>query len=200
LLLGRPARIEQGMKRWALASMFLLLIACGGGTKDPESPADAESDGTEATSPESKSGADETDDSSNVRKAAGTPDAKGGPAPAGAAQSGDDATAVLELVVNDPELDPYLKLGEPGRFPLKIAGSKLPGDLKLVKATEPVQIVSGPKDKKDPVLVFTDIEISGKKATVRYRYDIENVRGSANLTKGQYGWELTNSRVTQHNQ
>jgi hypothetical protein len=178
--------------------MVLLLVACGGGTKDPESPADAESDGTEATASEGKSGAEEIDDQDNVRKAAGTPDAKGGPAPAGASQSGDDATAVLELVVNDPELDPFLKLGEAGRFPLKIAGAKLPGDLKLVKANEPVQIVSGPKDKKDPVLVFTDIEVSGKKATVRYRYDIENVRGSANLTKGQFGWELTNSRVTQH--
>jgi len=180
--------------------MFLLLIACGGGTKDPESPANAESDGSEATASEGKSGADEADDSSNERKSAGTPDAKGGPPSTSATQSGDDATAILELVVNDPELDPYLKLGEPGRFPLKIAGTKLPGDLKLVKATEPVQIVSGPKDKGDPVLVFTDIEISGKKATIRYRYDIENVRGSANLTKGQYGWELTNSRVTQHKQ
>ena len=133
-----------------------------------------------------------------MRKSAGTPDAKGGPPSTSATQSGDDTTAVLELVVNDPELDPYPHLGEPGRFPLKISGSALPSGLKLVKATEPVQIVSGPKDKKDPVLVFTEIEISGKKASVRYRYDIEGIRGSANLTKGQYGWELTNSRVVEN--
>ena len=137
-----------------------------------------------------------TDDSSNVRNAAGTPDAKGGPQPE--AQSADDATAILELVVNDPELDPYLKLGEPGRFPLKISGSALPSGLKLVKNNEPVQVVAAPKDKKDAVLVVTEVDISGKKASVRYRYDIEGIRGSANLTKGQYGWELTNSRIVEN--
>jgi len=187
------------MRRWALITwMVLHSVACGGANKDAASPADADSEGTESSASETKSGDDGADDSSNVRKAAGTPDAKGGPPPASASQSTDDATAVLELVVNDPELDPYLHLGDPGRFPLKISGSALPANLKLEKATKPVEIVSGPKDKKDPVLVFTEIEISGKKASVRYRYDIEGIRGSANLTKGQYGWELTNSRVVEN--
>ncbi|HVR20236.1 MAG TPA: hypothetical protein VMS65_11085 [Polyangiaceae bacterium] len=185
------------MRRWALFGWVLFCsVACGGGNKEPASP-DAESESAESASAESTSSGDEGVDDS-VRKAAGTPDAKGGPPPAGATQSADDATAVLELVVNDPELDPYLKLGEPGRFPLKISGSALPSGVKLVKATEPVQVVSGPKDKKDPVLVFTEVDISGKKASVRYRYDIEGIRGSANLTKGQYGWELTNSRVVEN--
>ena len=185
------------MRRWALFVWVLVCsVACGGGNKEAASP-DAESESAESATAESTSTGDEGADDS-VRKAAGTPDAKGGPPSAGATQSADDATAVLELVVNDPELDPYLKLGEPGRFPLKISGSALPAGVKLVKATEPVQIVSGPKDKKDPVLVFTEVDISGKKASVRYRYDIEGIRGSANLTKGQYGWELTNSRVVEN--
>jgi len=185
------------MRRWALFGWVLVCsVACGGENKEAASP-DAESESSESAAAESTSTGDEGADDS-VRKAAGTPDAKGGPPPAGATQSADDATAVLELVVNDPELDPYLRLGEPGRFPLKISGSALPADVKLVKATEPVQVVSGPKDKKDPVLVFTEVDISGKKASVRYRYDIEGIRGSANLTKGQYGWELTNSRIVEN--
>jgi hypothetical protein len=194
----RHARIESGMRRWALIGWIVFhSVACGGANKDAASPADAESESSDTDMSGEKSGGDAAaDDSSNERKAADTPDAKGGPQPA--TQSADDATAVLELVVNDPELDPYLKLGEPGRFPLKISGSALPAGLKLEKATKPVEVVAAPKDKKDPVLVFTEIEISGKKASVRYRYDIEGVRGSANLTKGQYGWELTNSRVVEN--
>jgi hypothetical protein len=176
--------------------LVLHFIACGGPKKDAASPEEGSSETSDGSDPGDRGASDSGDEKSNERSAAGTPDAKGGPSPE--AQSADDATAVLELVVNDPELDPYLKLGEPGRFPLKIAGSSLPANLKLVKATKPVEIVSGAKDKKDPVLVFTEIEISGKKASVRYRYDIEGIRGSASLTKGQYGWELTQSRVVEH--
>jgi len=185
------------MRRWALYGFLACCsVACGGGNQEPASAADAETEN--AASPETTPRGDEGSDESNVRKAAGTPDAKGGPPSLSSTQSADDTTAVLELVVNDPELDPYLKLGEPGRFPLKISGSALPAGVKLVKATEPVQVVTGPKDKKDPVLVFTEVEISKAKASVRYRYDIEGIRGSANLTKGQYGWELTNSRIVEN--
>jgi hypothetical protein len=175
--------------------MILHSVACGGANKDAATP-DAESETTESTASDTGGGDADADDS--VRKAAGTPDAKGGPPPPSASQSKDDTTAVLELVVNDPELDPYLKLGEPGRFPLKVSGSALPSGLKLVKSTEPVEVVAAPKDKKDPVLVFTEIDVSAKKASVRYRYDIEGIRGSATLEKGDYGWELKSSRIVEN--
>ncbi|HEX6764245.1 MAG TPA: hypothetical protein VF103_02180, partial [Polyangiaceae bacterium] len=77
------------MRRWALLTYVVLhSVACGGASKDAASPADAESEGSEAAAPEGKSGDAASDDSSNVRKAAGTPDAKGGPGPA--TQSADD--------------------------------------------------------------------------------------------------------------
>ena len=189
------------MRRWALVLwMMVHSVACGGANKDAASP-DAPSEGSEATTSDTGGGDTGGSDAAvddGVRKAAGTPDAKGGPPPPSATQSKDDTTAVLELVVNDPELDPYLKLGEPGRFPLKVSGSALPSGLKLVKSTEPVEVVSAPKDKKDPVLVFTEIDVAGKKASVRYRYDVEGIRGSANLEKGDYGWELKNSRIIEN--
>jgi hypothetical protein len=109
----------------------------------------------------------------------------------------EEIQAVLQLVLDDEALEPYLRLGEPGRFPLRIAG-EIPGGLDLVKATKPVQIVEGPKDKKDAVLVFTEVKLSGKKASVRYRYDVEGLRASATLEKVEGRWTLKRSRLTEY--
>src|SRR5262249_52560573 len=81
----------------------------------------------------------------NVRQSAG--DAKG--TEATPANQGDDTHAILQLTVDDTELDQYLKLGEPGRFPLKIAGSAVPQNIELIKATKPVVVSSPPASKKD---------------------------------------------------
>jgi len=143
------------------------------------------SDDTEKPAPSTKS---------NVRESAG--DAKGTEAtPAG---QGDDVHAVLQLAVDDAELDPYLKLGEPGRFPLKIAGSAVPQNIELIKATKPVVVSAPPSSKKDAVLVVTEIDIKGNDATVSYRYDVEGIRGTAYLKKTPHGWELTRSRIVEH--
>lgn len=111
---------------------------------------------------------------------------------------GDDTHAVLQLTVDDTELDQYLKLGEPGRFPLKIAGSAVPQNIELVKATKPVVVSQPPASKKDAVLVITEIDIKGSDATVSYRYDVEGIRGTAYLKKSPHGWELTRSRIVEH--
>lgn len=130
----------------------------------------------------------------NVRQSAG--DAKR--SDAAPSNQGDDVHAVLQLTVDDTELDQYLKLGEPGRFPLKIAGSAVPPNVELVKATKPVVVSQPPASKKDAVLVITDISINGSDATVSYRYDVEGIRGTAYLKKTPHGWELTRSRIVEH--
>jgi hypothetical protein len=137
---------------------------------------------------------DETEPVDNIREAAG--DAKTD-APKTPSQ-GDDVQAVLQLTVEDSELDQYLKLGEPGRFPLKLAGSAVPQSVQLVKATKPVVITAPPSDKKEAVLVVTGLEIKGSDATVTYRYDVEGIRGTAYLTKTPHGWELKRSRIVEH--
>jgi hypothetical protein len=146
---------------------------------------EAVSDDTEKPAPSTKS---------NVRDSAG--DAKR--SDAAPASQGDDVHAVLQLAVDDAELDPYLKLGEPGRFPLKIAGSAVPQNIELIKATKPVVVTTPPSSKKDAVLVVTEIDIKGNDATVSYRYDIEGIRGTAYLKKTPHGWELTRSRIVEH--
>jgi hypothetical protein len=164
----------------------LVLAACGGAAPPAES---AEPAGAEAAPNAAQSGTDD------ARPAEASEGAK---ASSGASASEDDVNAILQLVVDDPELDSHLHLGEPGRFPLKIAGDKLPSGLKLVKATEPVKLSEPPKSKKDAVLVVTELDIQGDKATVRYRYDVEGIRATVTLAKTPHGWELKNSRLVEH--
>ena len=184
----------------AWTPLILLALACGGPAAPAASP-EAPGDDVDAQAPASAAG-DEAPAKSDAPEAA----EKGA---SSAPASDDDVTAILQLVVDDPELDAYLRTGEPGRFPLKISGEKLPSGLKLVKATKPVEIVDGPKSKKDAVLAITEIDVQGDKATVRYRYDVEGIRGTVTLAKSphtkragaavdQARWELKNSRVVAH--
>ncbi len=168
--------------------LILLGLACAGA-------------GAPAASPEPTADAPDasTSNPANAAEASAMDDAASGNKPASATPASDaDVVAILQLVVDDPELDKYLHLGEPGRFPLQLAGERLPSGLKLIKATEPVKIVDGPKSKKDAVMVVTEIDVQGDKATVRYRYDIEGIRGNVTLAKLAHGWELKNSRLVEH--
>jgi len=177
---------------------FLLVIAavgCGGAPAEPKTADDELEDksaGVEDAEPAPKS--DPGEEKSNVREAAGL---KSGAA-SGQTAGSDDTQAVLQLTIDDAELDPYLKLGEPGRFPLKISGSSVPSGVQLTKSTKPVEVVAAPAKKDDPVLVITNLEINGANATVTYRYDVEGIRGTAYLKKGSSGWELSRSRIVEH--
>jgi hypothetical protein len=174
---------RQTLGPWILA----LLLGCGG------PPAEAESgEPASEIDPALAEGGGDATEPSEPGAAPGLKESGAKPEP-----TGDDLTTVLQLVIDDPELDPYLKLGEAGRFPLKMSGEKIAG-LKLVKATKPVEIVDAPKSNKDAVLVITEIDLQGTKASVRYTYPIEGIRGTATLTKGPQGWELKNSRVVEH--
>jgi hypothetical protein len=190
------ARLVRAMRALGLVSL-VVVAACGKGEPPPESPADetreGEPLGAEET-PTSSGDAEDRDD--GVRETGKLKSSSGGPAPG--AQSSNDQQTILQLVIEDPELDPYLKLGEPGRFPLKLSGSAVPQGIELIKSTKPVVFVGAPKDKTDPVLVITSMQIDGKSASVSYRYDIEGIRGNATLKKGEQGWELTRSRVVEH--
>lgn len=171
--------------------LMSLVLACGGPAAPAASPDTAADSSASAKAPDVGGEADPS---------AAQADGATGDKPAGssAPATDEDVTAILQLVVNDPELDNYLHLGEPGRFPLQLSGERLPSGLKLVKSTEPVKIVEGPKSKKDAVLVVTEIDVQGNRATVRYRYDIESIRGNVTLAKAAHGWELKNSRLVEH--
>ncbi|HEX4336342.1 MAG TPA: hypothetical protein VH062_10545 [Polyangiaceae bacterium] len=182
--------------------MGLLLIACGGAaTPKAEAP--------ESTPPASK--ADDAASSSGDADSKGTDSKSSGDSAGSSDTKSDDASGsgkggastdelktVMQLTIEDPELDKYLHLEEPGRFPLKMAGKDLPSGLGLTKAGQPVKIVDGEPAKKDAVLVITKIEVTGSDAAIGYRFDIEGIVGTAHLKKASYGWELASSRIVEH--
>jgi hypothetical protein len=174
--------------------LALLVTACASSSRHEKSPADESKYGNldDHTGEIDEKPAPKPDD--NIRQSAGDAKHSNEATP----QQGDDVRAVLQLTVEDSELDQYLKLSEPGRFPLKIAGSAVPQNVELMKATKPVVVTTPPSSKKDAVLVFTDIDIKGNDATVSYRYDVEGIRGTAYLKKTPHGWELTRSRIVEH--
>jgi hypothetical protein len=183
-------RNDSGMTRGLVILLLMMLsIGCGGSTKAADEPDTMEDE-------ELSESADDTGGS----EAASSDETGGGKEAGGSGSAGsaslEDRLKVLQLVIDDEALEPYLKLGEPGRFPLAISGDNIPEG--LVKATKPVKIVGEPATPKEAVLVFTEIDVRADQATVRYRYAVEDIKGTANLKKVEGRWELTNSRVTQH--
>ena len=182
------------MSRFRLSLVAVALIAgCGKPPAEAASPAD---ESTDVAEPSESTKSDSANADDGVREAGSLKsDPMAAAQPTGPS---DDRVAVLQLAIDDPELDPYLKLGEPGRFPLKISGSSVPSGVELTKSAKPVEVVGPPAKKTDPVLVITSVEISGTTATVGYRYDVEGIRGTAYLKKGTRGWELSRSRIVEH--
>src|SRR5262245_18436245 len=118
--------------RGAAWLMVVLCVGACGGAAPPAASPDAPAESADAKPP----AADEAEAPPKSDNAAAS-DKPASSAPA----SDDDVIKILQLVVDDPELDNYLHLGQAGRFPLQIAGDKLPSGLKLIKATEPVKVV-----------------------------------------------------------
>ena len=170
-----------------------LMSGCASMNHEPQSPDENSEDRVAAnsaqTEPEPTGDASET----NSTEAAETQST-------GEAASSDDFQQALQVVIQDEALLNELKLGEPGRFPLKIAGSSVDSGLKLQAHSEAVQVVSAPADAKaEPVLVFTDIELDAKQGMFKYRYEIEGVRGTSYVFKNSVGvWELKSSRVSEY--
>lgn len=166
----------------------LFAIACGGSAKPPATengPAAEEKASAEPAAAKKESDGDSSEKSDKAESS----DVSGEEA------STDDRKAVLQLVIDDEELGKYLRVTEPGRFPLKVSGSDIPSG--IVKATKPIEIVSSPAPKA-AVLVITEVQIGAKHASVSYRYDIEGIKGTTTLDKGPRGWEILRSRIVEH--
>lgn len=167
-----------------------LVGGCAGGTPEAEAPDDSdelyEDDPVEQTQ-------------SGDAKASEAAEPEDEPASdAGGTATPADMQEILQLVINDEALDPYLHLEEPGRFPLQISGGDIPSGIELLKNTKPVKVVPAPDSKEAAVLVFTSIDASSTLARIKYRYDVEGVRGSATVKKLEGRWQLSNSRVTEY--
>lgn len=175
----------------------LLGIVSGCGASNRQSPPAEPASSMEETSALSERTADDADVGEGPGPAEAEEASESG---SNEAASSDDFRQALQVVIQDESLLNELKLGEPGRFPLKISGGSLPSGLQLQAHSEAVQVVSAPADpKKEPVLVFTNIDINARHGTFKYRYDIEGVRGTSHVMKNSMGvWELKSSRVSEY--
>jgi hypothetical protein len=185
------------MARVGIVGLGLVLAACGGSaTPEPKSPEPAETSAAPEAAP--KDDASKSSDADDSAKSSSDSPKSDDASSQGKGVSGDELKTVLQLVIEDAELDKYLKLTEPGRFPLKMSGKDVPSGIELMKSGQPVKIFQGEPTKKDAVLVITNIEIAPPDATVGYRYDAEGIIGNAHLKKASYGWELKSSRIVEH--
>jgi hypothetical protein len=186
---SEEASRENPLIRIACALTVVVVVACGGGSKAPATEEDAKASDEPATSePAEKKESDAPP--SDKSESSNDSSSSGGEA------SPDDRKAVLQLVIDDEELGKYLRVTEPGRFPLKVSGSDIPSG--LVKATKPIEIVGEPSSPKAPVLVINAVEVGAKKASVSYQYGAEGIKGTTTLEKGPRGWEILRSRIVEH--
>lgn len=156
-----------------------------------------------AANDEAASAANDTAESSDDSADHGDESSASDDSRAASAATADDVQAVLQLVIDDDALQPFLHLEEPGRFPLRIAFGSNVSDVSsvaLTKMTKPVEIVDSgaASDPKQPAILITEVTINGDRARVTYRYKVEGVHGTATLAKAKNGhWELVNSMLTE---
>src|SRR5258706_8502302 len=106
-------------------ALLLSLLVLGCGAKEPaKSAANVE---TPAPQPESRQEAGPA--------SAAAPKAEPAPAPAAPA-SPDDVRDVLQAVIDDDALTPYLHLEQRGRFPLRVSARGLPQGVQLMKMSK----------------------------------------------------------------
>lgn len=174
-------------KSWSLVTFAgsALLFGCASATPEPEAPVEEpaletspEPSGSEPA-PEATEESAESSSSESI-----TPE---------------DFQAALQVVIQDDALQTAMNLTEPGRFPIKISGEGLPANLKLTAGEKAVEVVLTPADpKKEAVLIFSKVEISGNRVSFKYRYDIEGVRGTSTVAKKDGVWELKASRISEY--
>lgn len=204
-LVGGMDRCMVGWRRvLGFGVIALLAVACGA-AKPAESADDADRSAEQNTevNDEAASGANDVADNGGDSAGHGDESAVASGSQSGESASADDVQAVLQLVIDDDALQPFLHLEEPGRFPLRIAfGADVQNasGVALTKMTKPVEIVdsSAAADPKKPAIVITALSLDGDHARVTYRYKVENVHGTATLAKAKNGhWELVNSTLTE---
>jgi hypothetical protein len=179
--------MTRGSLRWAL----VLIWASACGASPPPEPEVAESPDAPEPSEPAESASD-TPAETGEAEAEPPPEAESG---ASATLGPDDLEDVIRQVLEDPGLDGYLHLDQPGRLPIKLSGPGLPAKLPIIKGGYEVKVVDGPANPKDPVLVFTKIEKDGESVRLRYRYDIEGLSGSAVVFRKDGAWRLGANRV-----
>lgn len=106
---------------------------------------------------------------------------------------------ILQTVIDMSALQSYFHVDEDtNRKPLYVEkNSVIAKNLKLNKFGEPVKFASCDEIKKlgKPYLEFTKFDLKGDKAKVVFRYRVEGLEGTVNLSKTGDSWSVDNQKI-----
>lgn len=119
-------------------------------------------------------------------------------------ERGSDYSAIIQTVLDAPQLQKYLHLEDLGdeRVPIMIAGlPMLAGkDLCIYKGGERVvlwDMKSNVHREPRKVIRFTQFEVSGNAATVKFTYLVEGLVASMELRKQKSRWVIEDSDLSE---
>jgi hypothetical protein len=106
-----------------------------------------------------------------------------------------DQSAVLQLVLDHPRLQPFLHPKLPGRVPVTVfVRAPVPG-ITAEKFGAPVRILTSDSHLAPAVIRLTRFSVSDGAAAVSLHYPIEGVRGSFRLQRDGRIWRVTDADV-----
>jgi len=104
--------------------------------------------------------------------------------------------AILQLVIDLPQLQPFLHPELPDRTPLVlIQTQEISPSLALKKFGHAVLIREMRAAQGKPFLHVTHLDVSGSKATVRLQYAVEGVSGEVELKEKDGVWSVEKARI-----
>ena len=109
-----------------------------------------------------------------------------------------DVREICGLTLGLPSLRPYFHSDQPGRLPVRVAiydVMRLPLDIEMFG--KKVTFAHPEALEGEPFLVFTTFEKGEGKALVRFRYDVEGVRGEARFVKKEGRWVVARDSVVE---
>lgn len=106
---------------------------------------------------------------------------------------------ILQTVIDIPALQNSFRVADnPNRKPLYVEKNKvITKNLNLNKFGEPVKFASCDEIKKlgKPYMEFTRFDLNGDKAKVVFRYRVEGLEGTVNLSKTGDSWSVDNQKI-----
>jgi len=118
-------------------------------------------------------------------------------APASSADTERDAQAILQLLLDAPQLSQYYHFDQrPDRLPLALvnrSGADI-GQPGLTVQKQAVVISSSPSDK---AVEITTLRIGADTANLEFAFRVEGVRGTAGFRKSQGNWTLDKLSVAE---
>ena len=106
-----------------------------------------------------------------------------------------DQSAILQLVLDHPRLQPFLHPKSPGRVPVTVFVRAPASGVAAKKFGAPVRVLTSDSRLAPMVIRLTRFSVSDGAAEVSLHYPVEGVRGSFRLLRDGGVWRVTDANV-----